>query len=243
MTDGGRDLEIHRPKAPHSFREFLSEVGVIVVGIAIALLGEQAVEALHWRHEVSEARRSLNVEVGHDLDVLDYLIAGEPCVERRLAEAGGALGAPGAPPLRRPMGQPQFPNMPTEAWDVALASGAVAHMPAKTAQTYRVIYGNLAWIKARVDEERTDWAKLSVLDLGVPMTPAVQAELLPTLAHAKAVADKFAQNEPLAANGDSARATWIGGQAARVGASGPRGRLLGLAAASLNSEREFCEGR
>jgi hypothetical protein len=42
-------MHIHKPKAVHSLREFLSEIGVIVVGIAIALGGEQVIEWLHWR--------------------------------------------------------------------------------------------------------------------------------------------------------------------------------------------------
>lgn len=37
-------VDIHKPKPVHSIREFLSEIGVIVVGIAIALTGEQLVE-------------------------------------------------------------------------------------------------------------------------------------------------------------------------------------------------------
>ena len=34
-------MHIHKPKAAHSLREFLSEIGVIVVGIAIALVGRR----------------------------------------------------------------------------------------------------------------------------------------------------------------------------------------------------------
>src|SRR4051812_11839379 len=40
-------VEIHKPKLIHNLREFLKEVGIIVLGVSIALAGEQAVE--HWR--------------------------------------------------------------------------------------------------------------------------------------------------------------------------------------------------
>jgi len=37
-------MDIHKPKPVHSWREFLSEILVVVTGIAIALAGEQAIQ-------------------------------------------------------------------------------------------------------------------------------------------------------------------------------------------------------
>ena len=51
----GDDMHIHKPKATHGLREFLSEISVIVVGVLIALALEQGVEWLHRRHIVAEA--------------------------------------------------------------------------------------------------------------------------------------------------------------------------------------------
>ena len=42
-------MDIHKPKPWHSFREFLKEYLIIVVGVLTALGAEQAVEWLHWR--------------------------------------------------------------------------------------------------------------------------------------------------------------------------------------------------
>ena len=203
-------MDIHKPKPVHSWREFFSEILVVVVGITIALSGEQALEWLHWRHEAAETRAALRSEIAKDLDSLDFVVSEEPCIDRRLAEAGSALGVPGGPPLRRPLGQPQFPNMPSAAWDVARASGVVSHLPQEEARNYRAIYTELEWTKARVDEQRSDWATLSALDLGVPISPILQAELLPTLAHAKVVANKFAQNYPLLPGGGGANTGYMG---------------------------------
>ena len=49
-------MEVHKPKAAHSWREFAIEIGTIICGILIALTLEQLVEALHWRSEVDETR-------------------------------------------------------------------------------------------------------------------------------------------------------------------------------------------
>jgi hypothetical protein len=234
-------MDIHKPKPVHSFREFLSEILVVVVGITIALTGEQGLEWLHWRHEAAETRAALRSEIAKDLDALDFIIAEEPCIDRRLAEAGGLLGVPGAPPFKRPMGQPQFPNLPNAAWEVARSSGVMSHLPQAETLRYRAIYTELDWVRARVDEQRSDWATLSVLDLGAPISPMLQAELLPVLAHARTVGDKFARNERLIAKADSANASFMGVRAAQVGVDSHRSANLSLSDATLASRRAFCE--
>ena len=48
-------MDIHKPKPWHNVREFLKEYAIIVVGVLTALAAEQAVEWLHWQHEVEVA--------------------------------------------------------------------------------------------------------------------------------------------------------------------------------------------
>jgi hypothetical protein len=44
-------LDIHKPKPVHGWRELFSEIGVIVIGVVIALSAKQLVEALYWRQK------------------------------------------------------------------------------------------------------------------------------------------------------------------------------------------------
>ena len=60
-------MEIHKPKPVHSWRDFLSEVGVVVIGIVIALSGEQILEAIHWKHKVEAAEQDLRTELADSL--------------------------------------------------------------------------------------------------------------------------------------------------------------------------------
>ncbi len=60
-------MDIHKPKPVHSWREFLSEICVIVTGIAIALGGEQVIEAIHWHHKVEATETSIKAELGNNL--------------------------------------------------------------------------------------------------------------------------------------------------------------------------------
>ena len=59
-------MEVHA-KAVHSWRELLSEIGVIVIGVIIALGAEQAVEAIHWRHKVADAEEAMSRELSNNL--------------------------------------------------------------------------------------------------------------------------------------------------------------------------------
>lgn len=46
-------MDIHTPKHPaQTPREFLKEVGIIVLGVLLALGAEQTVEWVHWRQQV-----------------------------------------------------------------------------------------------------------------------------------------------------------------------------------------------
>src|SRR6185503_19505378 len=77
-------MDIHKPKPWRGWPEFVKEIGTIVIGVLIALGAEQAVEQLHWAHEVRDARAALAVEMGHSNRHLAYRVAAEPCVARRL---------------------------------------------------------------------------------------------------------------------------------------------------------------
>jgi hypothetical protein len=69
----------------------------------------------------------------------------------------------------------------------------------------------------------------------------LQAELLPTLAHTKVVANKFAQNYPLNPGGDSAGTGYMGRHAAQVGVQTLKDPNLKLSPATMASLRVFCE--
>lgn len=52
-------MHIHLPKPVHGWRAFVGEVGIIVIGILIALGAEQLVEWVHWRHKQHETLERL----------------------------------------------------------------------------------------------------------------------------------------------------------------------------------------
>src|ERR1700744_6326691 len=89
-------MEIHKPKAAHSAREFAVELFTIVLGIVIAICLEQTVEYFHWRHEVDVARKALNEEIAANSSVFAFRVATAPCIDRQLNEAESLIRASAA---------------------------------------------------------------------------------------------------------------------------------------------------
>ncbi|HWE47102.1 MAG TPA: hypothetical protein VG407_13835 [Caulobacteraceae bacterium] len=129
--DSEEAMHVHAPKPFHGWGELLREVGVIVVGIVIAIGLEQTVEALHRHHqrETLEAdlrrdgelnRRYLKSDIVQAQAILDWAVEQASTVDR--------AGPTGALILRRLPGG--FIGV-TDAgvWPSAKASGVVNLLP------------------------------------------------------------------------------------------------------------------
>src|SRR3954463_12178193 len=84
-------MDIHQPKPIHNWRDFLKEVGTIVLGVCIALAAEQAVETLHNRSRAEKARANVHVEIARNIGLMVERERQEPCVRKRLAEVEGLV--------------------------------------------------------------------------------------------------------------------------------------------------------
>src|SRR6059058_780500 len=94
-------MHFHLPKPLHGWRAFAGEVGIIVVGVLIALAAEQVVETIHWRHKASKADASLREELEASYAFAAEAVIAAPCIDRqlqvleaRLAQAGSDGTAP-----------------------------------------------------------------------------------------------------------------------------------------------------
>jgi hypothetical protein len=92
-------LEVHhKPKPWHGWREFLKEYAIIVIGVLTALGASEAVQTLHWRADVAEARKALVDEVGANALLSAQGVEESRCLLRRLGEyttwAKGGRGRP-----------------------------------------------------------------------------------------------------------------------------------------------------
>ncbi len=89
-------MEIHKSKPIHSWREFLKEYAIIVLGVLTALAAEQTAEALHHRAQVEDITEKLQEESRANLEVVDYDIAKANAVVARLEGDIRQVSNPGA---------------------------------------------------------------------------------------------------------------------------------------------------
>ncbi len=122
----------HKPKPVHSRRELLIEIGVIVIGVAIALAGEQTVEALHWKNKVADAEAAMGHELSGDLAYAASQLAMADCAKKYLSRMENAVADRRADTLRQlaAMGPP-FTTHPwvIESWTAAINSQIPDHIP------------------------------------------------------------------------------------------------------------------
>jgi hypothetical protein len=160
-------MHFHLPKPLHGWREFTGEVGIIVIGVLIALGAEQVVEDLRWRHTIANERKAL------DADVLDMWTAEsarvviQRCVDSRLGELalvfarhqrGEPLGIIG------PIGRPSVWTGSQSALEMATADGSLSHMPLDDKAAYFAVAEAYDAFAPAASEERASWRTLELLD-------------------------------------------------------------------------------
>src|SRR5215469_7813006 len=142
-------MDIHKPKPWRTLREFLKEYLIIVVGVLTALGAEQAVEALHWRHQVAAGEEELKDPFGREVRNAAIRAAQGPCVTKALAELSATLRraeSNGALPPLPVLGHPASPPWTVQTWEPLLAAGTVAHMPQAQMLAYSAIRQRTAYL-------------------------------------------------------------------------------------------------
>lgn len=124
-------MDVHLPKPLHGWRAFAGEVGVIVLGVLIALGAQQLVENLDWREKVSSAEAAMRLELSEDDGPQAYgRLAIGACLDQQIARIHDGAGHAAADQLRRWIADysPPFRSWDSEAWKAVLASDVGSHM-------------------------------------------------------------------------------------------------------------------
>jgi len=172
MSEASDAVDIHRPKAVRNWREFLGEVGIIVLGVLLALAGEQTVEALHHRSEVHELSEALNVELSQNLAVLKDSAELDACIDQRL----GAIDRwSKSVAERRPLRlSPDFGGPPEQIFLSSIwrsAGAEVGLLPLDKRITYARVYDNFSNVD-HIREERCDrWKDLAAFEGAQTLSP------------------------------------------------------------------------
>ena len=140
-------MHVHLPKPLHGWREFSGEVGIIVLGVLIALAAEQVVEQWRWHEKVAVIRKSLLGELGNDRARWHENMSFVPCARREIAalQQWAAQGRPGVAPPQTPVTfKSLFWLMHSANWNLAVASGTLDHFPISEQLDFAALYDGIA---------------------------------------------------------------------------------------------------
>lgn len=160
-------MHFHLPKPLHGWREFVGEVGIIVLGVLIALGAEQVVEAVHWRHTIDAERQALDADVRDMWNAMSARIVIEKCVDNRLGELGLVFerherGEPLG--IIAPIGRPGVWMGRQSALQMASADQSLSHMSLDDKTAYFQVKESSDEFARSANEERASWRTLELLD-------------------------------------------------------------------------------
>lgn len=159
-------MEIHKPHAAKTWREFFIEIGTIVTGILIALALEQGLEALHEHKIKKEAQEAVRDEAEENLYWVKVRERNEPCFRQRLAEISDLLDHAERQEsfaFAHHVYMPIHAKVTTQVWDANGHAGRTSLFTASEQRNYGNFYFTTGDFQSSQSHEGDAWAKLGAL--------------------------------------------------------------------------------
>ena len=178
-------MHVQLPKPLHGWREFLGEVGIIVLGVLIALGFGQIVEQWQWHQDAGTARQGIANELATSAQQSAERLSVEDCLRDRIKElaaklnsSNGRWSANPMPLARGVKWSPHWDNhsmarvysaplrgWSQDVWDTAKSTGVLDHMGHDEVALYSAAYGEIAAIREFQGEELPLESKLTFLSV------------------------------------------------------------------------------
>ena len=140
-------MEFHAPSGPiRSIKDFFLHLGIVTVGILIALGLEQLVEARHRAKVAQVAVEGFRREITDDIEEVKGVLDAVPELRTRVRDTVAALTeAPAAGSHPQSIKYPgiHFNLISSASWDTALATQALSDLPYDRVKRYAAAYGVL----------------------------------------------------------------------------------------------------
>ena len=187
---------------PDGWRALFWEIGVVVVGVLLALAAQQLVDTLYWKGQAAKARHNIEEELlEHERDAYERQ-AVTPCLKQQLRLLAARLQASrgswtATPMVVYPSGVPTVADKVTptayraptrlwidEAYKTAQSTGALNHLPDALVAQYAGIYRRSRRSIEIQDIEEAAANELSVLAVDGVISRDMRPRLFAALARA-----------------------------------------------------------
>lgn len=156
-------MKLKLPAPREGWRAFSGEVGIIVLGVLLALAAQQIVETIQTRQNLAGFRAALRDELRINLGTYPHRSAQKKCIDARLNELqrwldGWRAGRPLI--IRGPIGIPVSRVIGTSVWG-SRDPATIATMPLKEKLDYSFLYNEFANNEVHRLDEREAWIELA----------------------------------------------------------------------------------
>lgn len=169
---------------PYGWSAVRWELGIVTLGVLLALGAQQLVEAVSWRGRAADAKKRLLVEVQRHYDIVHELLAVAPCIDKQLDDLGNKIVDPDARVLvysERDLKTYVFraPDrfIANDVWLTAISEGVASHVDRDFATLMSRHYGQMAEYHAASAEGRSIELRLGVLKRNMPLNARDRFEL------------------------------------------------------------------
>jgi hypothetical protein len=191
-------VHFHLPKPLHGWREFAGEVGIIVIGVLIALSAEQVVQDMQSRADERAFEETIDHEIGLNLFVYDVRSRQFACDEKRVEEVKGWLDRARSGD-QVPALWPEAPQTLTpyrSAWENRDAE-VFNHLPAVRRQKYAEFYDELSNNWSIVQGEQELWGHLIPYAEAGPISLTDRRAIRPVIARLRNSNETLEANLPI----------------------------------------------
>jgi hypothetical protein len=182
-------MHFHLPRPLHGWREFAGEVGIVVLGVLIALGAGQVVEMVHDRQMAADARSNIRAEAAQNVDAIRDRLSTQACIDSRIAKLQDLLFRSGEGPLSvKPtwVSRPPFWPIFLGRWQAATASGRNSLFSPDEQGRFSQIYRVFTQYDTDQAREQVVWAQLRALEWWQgPLGPQARLEFAQALQQAK----------------------------------------------------------
>jgi hypothetical protein len=176
-------------KPLNGWRAFAGEVGVIVLGVLIALGLGQLAEDLQWKTKTARGWESVQQELARSAGVFDERRMMAPCLTRRLDELDSILRdarRTGRLPAVGEIGRPGTRPIQDTAYQAIINDETLVHFDRQRQGNLATVYTLVRRYAGPLEDENRTWARLTTMEgPGGPVSDAILADLLTALADAR----------------------------------------------------------